>query len=311
MKSIVIYFSQSGNTRKVARAIQKGISQLLEQCEIAELKKVNPQDLSNYDLIGLGSPIYMSCVEPRNVRDFINSIPYSKGKHIFCFNTHDAFWKWYFSSVTRRLIARGFTVIGMRDWFGCVNVQCFPSPWYTDGHPDETDLREAEEFGKEMVEVSRRISAGETHLIPPELPPINQIPMRRSRAVRPGRSLHGTIKYNKEKCLYPECHLCVDNCPFKYIDLDNPPLFGDRPLEGWCENGCTFCELICPTGAITGDFEYGLEVCRENKEDFEVIFAEAEAEGHFRRLVPLDKIGWDTPYYKVHNKRPRYVIKDK
>ena len=61
MKSIVIYFSQSGNTMKVARAIHKGMSQLLEQCDIAELKKVNPQDLSKYDLIGLGSPIFMDC----------------------------------------------------------------------------------------------------------------------------------------------------------------------------------------------------------------------------------------------------------
>jgi hypothetical protein len=24
--------------------------------------------------------------------------------------------------------------------------------------------------------------------------------------------------------------------------------------------------------------------------------------------VPLDKVGWDTPYYKVYNKHPRYII---
>ena len=47
-------------------------------------------------------------------------------------------------------------------------------PYYTAGHPDEIDLREAEEFGREMVERSRRISAGETKLIPamPDMPPL-------------------------------------------------------------------------------------------------------------------------------------------
>ena len=72
---------------------------------------------------------------------------------------------------------------------------------------------------------------------------------------------------------------------------------------------CYLCELICPTGAIYSDsYNFGLEVCRTNAKDFEELVDKAEAEGRFRRLVPVDKIGWDTPYYKVYSKRPHYKM---
>ena len=128
MKSIVIYFSQTGNTGKVARAIHKGMSQLLEQCDIAPLKEVNPQDVNKYDLIGLGSPIHTGQTEPPNVRRFINNIPYSEGKHAFAFNTHGTLPKGYFPRVVRLLNERGLTVIGTRDWYASVIFNAFLTP---------------------------------------------------------------------------------------------------------------------------------------------------------------------------------------
>ena len=49
MKSIIIYHSQTGNTYKIARAIQSGINHSLVQCRIVALKKVKPEDLTEYD----------------------------------------------------------------------------------------------------------------------------------------------------------------------------------------------------------------------------------------------------------------------
>ena len=57
IKSIVIYYSQTGNTKKIAQAIHAGMSQLEEQCDIARLKDIDPRNLAGYDLIGLGSPV--------------------------------------------------------------------------------------------------------------------------------------------------------------------------------------------------------------------------------------------------------------
>ncbi|MFC2045650.1 flavodoxin family protein [Chloroflexota bacterium] len=305
IRSIIIYFSQTGNTKKIAYAIYKGMSQLLEQCEIEPLRKINPQDLAHYDLIGLGSPIFAG-ESPRNVRHFMKNIPYSEGKHIFSFNTHGTLRKKYFPIVVNRLKGRGLTVIGMRDWYGSVHIPGAPHPYWTDGHPDEIDLKEAQEFGREMVETSRRITAGETHLIPqlPGMPPSYKHSPTFKRSPR-----GTTLRYDREKCLYPKCHLCEDNCYMNFIDLSEPYLFGDKPQLNACEDMCSFCELICPTGAIYAeDWDSCLEAIKDSQTEREKELAEAENEGHFRRLVPLDKIGWDTPYYKVHNKRPRFKI---
>ena len=169
MKCLVIYYSQSGNTKKVAESIHRGMSQSGEQCDIVPLRDVDPQDLAGYDLIGLGSPV-ISFTEPQNVSFFIEDRMESvEGKHAFVFCTHGCLPTHYLSSVVPKLQQRGLTVIGWNDWFGSVVYPPCPIPYFTDGHPDEIDLKEAEDFGREMVERSRRIYQGETELIP-ELP---------------------------------------------------------------------------------------------------------------------------------------------
>jgi hypothetical protein len=67
--------------------------------------------------------------------------------------------------------------------------------------------------------------------------------------------------------------------------------------------------MICPAGAIEVDYAtLAKESLERAKKVFVPHLAQAEAEGHFRRLVPIEKVGWDTPYYKVYSKHPRYVI---
>ena len=55
MKSIVIYYSWTGNTKQIAEAIHTGMSKIFNNCEIARLEEVDVEKLMEYDLIGLGS----------------------------------------------------------------------------------------------------------------------------------------------------------------------------------------------------------------------------------------------------------------
>jgi len=91
MKALVIYYSITGNTKKVAQAIHKGMcaaGRSGEKFDIAKLREVRPQDLIGYDLIGLGSPV-MYRQELHNVTAFIeDGIRYAEGKHGFAFCTH-------------------------------------------------------------------------------------------------------------------------------------------------------------------------------------------------------------------------------
>jgi flavodoxin/NAD-dependent dihydropyrimidine dehydrogenase PreA subunit len=323
MKCLIIYFSLTGNTGKVARAIYEGIRDFVEECHIAMLKDVNPSDLVKYDLIGLGSPVHF--YEPANVRHFIQRIGSIAGKHCFLFCTHATWPEAFFPSILEALQPTGLLIIGTGHWYGGQFDQQFPTPFLTDGHPDEIDLLEAKDFGRQMIERSRRIWAGETQLIPSlpvgralglqiaehvlrqcvddEKQTPSESKIQKAKQLIP-RSFKSVAKLNMNKCSYPKCRLCMDNCPMDGIDLSiSPPRFAEP-----CMN-CLFCEKICPRGAIECDFEETVKICRWGTEEiYAPILARAEAEGRFRRLIPLDKVGWDTPYYKVFNQHPRFVI---
>jgi flavodoxin/NAD-dependent dihydropyrimidine dehydrogenase PreA subunit len=324
MKSIVIYFSQTGNTEKIARAIQSGIKQTAGQCDIIQLKDISPRRLKDYDLIGLGSACWGR--EPGNVSDFINDMRFVGGKHVFAFITTGGNPEPYFPSIYPKLKSKGLTVIGMGQWFGDCYLLHHMEPYPTKGHPDAVDLKEAEEFGKGMVNISRRISAGETQLIPPEPREPAQAPMPGGPpgggpggpggGPPPGgpqvspkeiiESFPTMAKYHPEKCKYPKCSLCIDNCPVDGIDFSvNPPVFAKPCLA------CEFCARICPTGAIDmGDWVKAVADATGKLMPMLLLPAldKAEAEGRFRRFLPKKDINPEVFGYMNHQKHPQWII---
>jgi flavodoxin/ferredoxin len=313
MKSVVIYYSQTGNTKQIAQAIHKGIAQRAEHCDLVKLKEIHPEELESYDLIGLGSPVWASEPAP-NVLAFIESLPSSlKGKHSFFFCTHGTTPGHVISKAVSELRQKGLIVVGWEDWYGSVFLARHPKPYFTDGHPDDIDLNEAEIFGLQMAERSLEISQGATELIP-KLPEGKDYTDIYGVDAHPhgGRITNGPeMKINEEKCT--RCMLCADNCPINNIDFSvSPPIFKERNCYR-----CYFCEGICPTGAIECDFSRKLAWEEGNKDTGPVIpkfnffnqslLNAAEAKGRFRRLVPLEDIGWDTTWEKV-SKHPRLKI---
>lgn len=128
-----------------------------EKCDLVRLLDIEMQDLVGCDLIGLRCYI-LNIREPDNVINFIKHTMKSvEGKHAFVFCTHGALPGYYLARVVPAMIQRGLTVIGWNDWFGRVVRPVTPKPCFTDGHSDAIDLKEAENFGGEMVERSRRI----------------------------------------------------------------------------------------------------------------------------------------------------------
>jgi flavodoxin/NAD-dependent dihydropyrimidine dehydrogenase PreA subunit len=303
MKCCVIYYSQTGNTEKMARAIQKGIKETAGHCDLFEIKDANPKRLYEYDLIGLGSNV-IAWAEPGNVRAFINDMKFVGGKHVFYFATHGTKPYLLVSSVYQRLSRKGMIITGIRGWFCNCTLLFMPDPYPTAGHPDETDLKEAEQFGREMVDRSRRISAGETGLVFPPPPEPEEMPGGYGFD-EIDKKFERMFHFYKEKCTYPECRLCMDICPMYGIDLSvDPPVLIKPCIK------CMSCALICPTGAIDID-EWIKETAEKMKEIYpqalEPALNLAEAEGRFRRLLPKEKIGRDTPLYTSLKKHPYWV----
>jgi ferredoxin len=322
MKCVIIYFSQTGNTEKIALAIQAGVKQIAGHCDILKIKDANPRKLYQYDLIGLGSPcsqvglfspqptsdgtpIIAGGVVPINVVSFARDIRFVGGKHSFIFCTQPLIplADYFFPSVIPHLKRREMEVIGRASWYVNPYLPWHAEPSLTVGHPDEIDLLEAEKFGKEMVERSRKISDGEVNLIPPV--PLMPPPMPRTKHVA-WETDRRSLKFHAEKCRYPQCRLCMDNCPVDGIDLSlKLPVIGEP-----CQRHCAFCTMICPSCAL--EMDDFVEAQAQNYLDIQreqlPYLAKAEAEGRFRRLVPVEKIGFDTPFYKVHNKHPQWII---
>ena len=61
MKVLVIYFSQSGNTEKIASAIYEEASQA-NDAVLKKLEDVDPDSLSEYDHVFIGSPIHAGSI---------------------------------------------------------------------------------------------------------------------------------------------------------------------------------------------------------------------------------------------------------
>ena len=117
MRCAVVHFSQTGNTEKIAKAIETGVRKISDHCDLLPIKEADPKKLFGYDLIGLGSMVF-DFKEPANVTAFINNMRFLGGKHIFCFSTHCTMGFLYFPSVVPKLKKKGLTVIGWNDWYG-------------------------------------------------------------------------------------------------------------------------------------------------------------------------------------------------
>jgi Pyruvate/2-oxoacid:ferredoxin oxidoreductase delta subunit len=171
----------------------------------------------------------------------------------------------------------------------------------THGHPDEIDFQEAGDFGREVVERSRLISAGETGLVP-EYPEWVEFHVKKYIRERQAREKEmgvpemtaerrgSMVQYDKEKCLFPKCRICMMNCPMDNIDISvDPPEIGNQCMM------CRACIENCPTGAMSMALlgpppEIPYEVSRAVTDEFYLKPLEiAEAQGRFRRLVPVDE----------------------
>lgn len=307
MKVLIIYYSQSGNTMCIAKAIGRGAAAVADEVKVIPLKDAAAYDLNDYDLIGLGSPVWKA--ETPNVRLYYERLPQQDGKHIFSFNTHGTLPHLYFPIVVPNLKRKGFTVIGYKDWYADVAMPGMPKPYYTHGHPDETDVAEAEAFGREMVENSARNAAGETSLAYPD-PELDekvfQQAMICSNMLLSPVNPQGDFLRDESKCLYPKCTICMDNCTMGYIDLAQNR-FGNRGFKCDDCHECSYCFMLCPSGAIYTDppmEEHVAQSKGKRKVMFEQMLDRDEASGKFRRLIPVEQVGIDTPYVLAHPKRP-------
>ena len=138
-----------GNTRLVAERIAKTLGAVVVDPDEAMLPTAG--DLG---LIGVGSGIYYGCFH-KSIRDWLRRLPPDAGRgHLaFVFSTSGlpflspVYHRW----LRRSLEKKGFEVVGE---FSCRGHDTFGPLWLIGGlnrqHPDDQDLRKAEQFADQL-----------------------------------------------------------------------------------------------------------------------------------------------------------------
>jgi flavodoxin len=145
MKALIVCVSKShGNTRRVADRMAEVLD-----AEVVEPESMDPDKISEYDLVGFGSGIYYMTVDAR-LRKLIRRLPTVDHIRAFTFVTSGARevpLLAYGKPVRRQLESKGFEVIGS---FSCRGFDTIGPFGYIGGinrgRPNDHDLDRAAAF---------------------------------------------------------------------------------------------------------------------------------------------------------------------
>jgi flavodoxin/ferredoxin len=296
MKTLIVYFSQTGSTHRIAERIRDGIVEATGSCEMTRLEELSEGTLTELDLIGLGFPVFYF-QEPFHVRDFIGALPEQDGRHWFVFCTHGSVMGNALASAAERLKKKGAVVVGTHHTYADGSLPFYPYPTLTTGHPDGLDEEEARAFGREAAERSHRVAEGES-CFAEEPEPVAEEWVQAAAGLTPEflRQVTPPLHIDPEKCTL--CHECESNCPVQGIDVEaDPPRIQTSCIYCWN------CVKTCPTVAIEADWDALVANAPETYARYRRELDKAAARGEFRWLIDPDTLDFDDPLYKQRQRK--------
>ena len=168
MKILITYFSNTGNTEKIANSIHEGLGN--EEVDMKKIGDVETSSLKNYDMVFLGSGIYAGKVN-KSLSELVSTTEELPSNFVF-FCTHASLENYQdgFKVVKRKL---GKTNSGIIDTFDCMGentgipeatrkamIENLPPEKQKEaeehqnrlkGRPNAEDLEKAKEFAKSLI----------------------------------------------------------------------------------------------------------------------------------------------------------------
>ena len=262
-KVLLLWYSQTGNTRRYARLIGCILKSKNIAVDEREFQETDKKILPDHDLIIIGTPVFYYDT-PSNVSDWLETIPSIKGTPVAAFvsfggpegNQHNA------SCHLLKLLAdKGGVPVG-RDAFR--NIPTYPTPKWNNSQqlsgqhlPNAATFDQVRRFAADMLE---RISHNET------IPVSYEIALREGLRALPlvwlNKKVINKHSVDAQNCI--GCGTCVRKCPTKAINPFKQIVDRDRCLA------CFGCLNNCPADAVVMEYRgqrlYGFpEYLKRNK----------------------------------------------
>ncbi len=246
-KALVVWYGQTGHTRRIARLIGKVWESEKLTVEVKDMRTCDPASLPAYDLLAVGSPVFY-LAPPANVLAWLRRVPPLNGAAAAAFTTYgDAVGRNTAVRLLRPLADRGAVPVGID---ACQNMSAFAPTWSLGSAektlkarylPNEAAFRQVRQFARTVVQRAR---AGER-----EVPAIvweSGEFMRKFGLATFTKSGIETHRIDPARCI--QCGVCVAGCPVGAMAL--PPAAVNRRA---CI-ACFGCLNNCPADAVDMTF---------------------------------------------------------
>jgi len=254
-KALVLYWSLTGSTKKVADSVAEGLRDSGAACAVHDLRTAAPPDVLDFDMVGFGYPVHYYR-PPQPVIESIRGLDLT-GRSVFSFCLHGTYRGAGLNRARDALLRAGGTEIGA---FACHGGGGFypymRRGWtFSAGHPDEKDLADARSFGASLVSLHAAVRRGETVPLPARDPRTHPMYAIERLAAHPWLArvfYYRFIRAIPERCT--RCGLCARLCPAHAITWAR----GERPVWGPECMLCLNCVTVCPEAAVVCPIDWAL-----------------------------------------------------
>lgn len=233
---MLVWFSPTGTTRKVLRAIAGGLVGE-QECSVTEVDwtlpegRQTPLEVPADTLLVLGMPVYMGRV-PEAAAGWMNSMRLAGGP-VVCVAVYgnrdydDALQEMWHSATACGGVPVAAAAFVAEHSFSSTDMPV------AHGRPDEDDLQQAAEFGRRVRERVQAIASAQDVVL--KVP--GEFPSQRSTAVR-------SVDFIAVDDACVQCGQCAEVCPVGAIDINNS---AEIDIEACIT--CCACIKQCPTEA--------------------------------------------------------------